>query len=138
MKKKPTRAEQLQLEWQAYNKRQKQTHCGTMTFEEYCKWVMGKTSKRIKACEKTPTYMYPSWASSTKNIKSLGPKGDNQACRNSMIERVRQGIITGDAATEIVRKSNRVGLLTSKGAYGYISDDTDIKTLGKKTQALDS
>ena len=54
-----------------------------------------------------------------------------------MIERVRMGDIVGDEAVEIVRKSNRVGLLTSKGAYGYMGNDFDPKQLGKKTQQLE-
>ena len=130
-----TKAEQLHKDWLDYNKRMKVSRCGTLTFEAYTKMLYGRVGRKIKSFDKVPTYAIPVWATSN-DIKSLKTNTSHIAARNSMVEKVIQGLIKGTDAEEIIKKSNRVGLLTSKGGYGYISDNTDPKTLGKKTQEL--
>ena len=134
-KRKPTKDEQLRLDWLDHNRRQTNPKL-RMSFDEYSKWVFGNSRQRIKAIEKCPTYTTPAWAPDNKSVKSKITKTSHQAGRNTVVERVRRGIICGSDAQEILAKTQRIGLLTSKGGYGYISPETDPKTLGKKTQEL--
>lgn len=138
-KQKPkTKEDLLRDDWLDYNKRAKSSRIPKLTFDEYKAWVYGKRPrKQVQKVEKEPVIAKPSWATTTDHVPSVVSTGVGRvAARNSMVERVVMGQVTGEEADEILRKSQRVGLLTSKGGYGYISDETDLKTLGKKTQQL--
>lgn len=133
-KPKLTKEQIFEQEWREYNKRAKSTKT-LMTFESYKAWITN-TVPTTKPKSNTKTYEHkltkPSWANTTDNIKSIGIKGSHQPARNTMMERVRLGIETGSTADEIINKSKRIGLMYSKGVYGYITDGTDPKDLGKK------
>jgi hypothetical protein len=135
MKKKLTKEQQLVEDWKAYNK-----GCSNkklkMSFDDYKRWVYGKVSKRRKDTQAEFTFGKPKWAVTNDHIASVVGHGKIELARRSMVEQVAQGIICGDEADEILVKAGRIALTTSKGCYQYISPDTDIKTLGKKTQQL--
>jgi hypothetical protein len=135
-----TKEQQLRDDWLTYNRSVKGTRISKMSFEEYSDWVYGHRRGR-KGCkrkrpEQEPVVARPVWAASTDHIPSVIGTGKVSLSRKSMVDRAIQGHEGQDVADEILRKSMRIGLLSSKGAYGYISDETDPKTLGKKTQQL--
>ncbi len=137
--KKISNEQRLIQDWTAYNKRNKSSKIN-MSFEEYKSWVLNvspKTKKTISKITNEPNISKPIWASNTDNIKSISIIGNtHQPTRNTMMEKVRMGFETGDTALEIINKSKRIGLMYSKGTYGYITDDTDPKDLGKKNPTM--
>jgi hypothetical protein len=126
-------------EWKAYNKRSKSSNI-SMSFEEYKSWVLNVSTSRKKSISKItkePHLAKPSWASNTDHIQSVNfSNHTHQPTRNTMMEKVRMGFETGEAAAEIINKSKRIGLMYSKGTYGYITDGTDVKDLGKKNPTI--
>jgi len=68
--------------------------------------------------------------SSIPSKKSMGTSSDT--CRNTAMEKVARGQITGAAATEIRRKAKCLAPAYNKGAYQYISDENAAKDAGHK------
>lgn len=130
-------AAQLKADWKQYNAQYKAQPKLRMTYEEYYNWVMG-TTKLIKPKKQTDianAFGRPSWANN-EYIPSVVSNSKTNMSRNSMVEKVARGEITGDAAEAVMAKSKRIGIAFSKGGYQYITEGTDLKTLGKKSQAL--
>lgn len=124
----------LQQDWLAFNKQYKSQPKLRMTFQEYSDWVYGKTSKP-KTTNKEFTFGRPSWAPKDTIPSVIG----NSKCslsKNSIVEKVTRGQIVGIDAEQIMSKSKRIGIAYSKGSYQYITEETDIKTIGKKSQQL--
>lgn len=69
----------------------------------------------------------------TRSIPSLhGPVDPNATARRSMMEKVKTGEITGEAAEEIVRKSKCLAPAYNKGAVQYIGSEDAAKDAGRK------
>ncbi len=106
-----------------------------MTLQEYTDWING-TSKKVKRSGiKEPTLKTPTWAITNDHIKSVKP-GTHIAVRSTIMERALMGKESLEVTQEILNKSKRIGLMYSKGTYGYITDRTDVKDLGKKNPTM--
>lgn len=128
----------LKSDWILYNKQYKSQPKLKMTYDEYCNWVMGTTKlakPKKQTNETVNNFGRPVWANN-QQIPSMISNSRATLSKNSMVEKVARGEITGDAADAVMAKSKRIGISYSKGGYQYITDDTDLKTLGKKSQAL--
>lgn len=133
--KKLTKLEQLKLDHKKYNNQYKSDKRLQMSFDEYCNWING-TTKLKAAKSKGVTISKPVWANTTDHIPSVIGTNKIIHAKASMVEKVKTGQIDGDAAVEIINKSKRIGIAYSKGSYQYITEGTDLKTIGKKTQGL--
>jgi hypothetical protein len=136
MKKKTlTKLDQLVADHKAYNDQFKHDKRLQMRFQEYVAWLTGST--RLKRTHKLPSQLSkPVWANTTDHIPSVVGTAKVTLSKSTMVEKAKLGIIDGDAATSIISKSRRIGLAYSKGGYQYITDGTDLKAMGKKTQSL--
>lgn len=136
MKKKTlNKLEQLIADHKAYNAQYKHDKRLQMQLSEYIAWVNGKTKlKRTK--QRSVTLTKPSWANTTDHIPSVIGTSKATLSKSTMVEKAKLGIIDGEAADSIISKSKRIGIAYSKGGYQYITDGTDLKTIGKKTQIL--
>jgi hypothetical protein len=56
--------------------------------------------------------------------------------RNSVMDPVQLQKETPEVREAIIAKSKRIAIAYSKGAYQYVTDETDAKTIGKKTAGL--
>jgi hypothetical protein len=130
MNKKLSKEAKLKQDWMDFNKQYRGQPKLKMTFDEYTNWVFGKTPKP-KASNKAIIVGRPCWATKD-NIPSLIGNSKASLGKNSMVEKVTQGKITGDTAEKIIRNSKRIGIAYNKGSYQYITDETDAKTIGKK------
>lgn len=125
----------LQADWKSYNAQYKSQPKLRMSYEEYYNWVMGTGKKPTTSKSLDNTFGRPVWATAN-NIPSLIGTSKTNMSRNSMVEKVTRGEITGEDAEGVMAKSKRIGIAFSKGGYQYITEDTDLKTLGKKSQQL--
>lgn len=130
-----TQLAKLKEDWKNYNAQYKSQPKLKMSYDEYETWVMGTGKKLTTHKSLANTFGRPSWANS-EVIPSLIGKGRTNMSRNSVVERVTRGEITGEAAEAVMAKSKRIGIAFSKGGYQYITEGTDLKTLGKKSQQL--
>ena len=126
--------QQVINDWKAYNKSTKDKRL-FMSFEDYKNWINGTTKKIKPSFSKEPILSIPLWANNNSHIKSV-ISNTHQSIKPSMVERVRLGLEIGTTAEEIIRKSKRIGLSYSKGCYQYISEDTDLKELGRKNPIM--
>lgn len=134
-KKKLSKHEQLLADHKAYNDQYRNDTRLQMTLAEYTKWLTG--SVKPKRNYKSATIATkPVWAATTDHIPSVISKTKIELRRTSMVEKVKTGEIEGDAANEIISKSKRISIAYSKGSYQYITEGTDLKTIGKKTQGM--
>lgn len=128
----------LEQQWRAYNAQYKSDRRLQMTLAEYTQWVNGKTrSKKPKStvASKEPVFGRPVWATQDLGQSVIG-KSKATLSRNSMVEKVARGEIKGEDAKAVIAKSKRIGVAFSKGSYQYITEETDLKAMGKKSQAL--
>lgn len=121
---------QLKREFLEYNTRQKHLKLKPLSYDEYLATVYGKV--KLKKEFKDLKYSLPV----TDCVQTAVILVDHQPVRNSMMEKALQGKLSETDTELVVAKSNRIGLSTAKGGYSYITDETDLKTLGKKTQSL--
>jgi hypothetical protein len=134
-KKKLSKQEQLLADHKAYNDQYRNDTRLQMTLAEYTNWLTG--SVKLKRNYKSATIAFkPVWAATTDHIPSVISKTKIELRRTSMVEKVKTGEIEGEAANEIISKSKRISIAYSKGSYQYITDGTDLKTIGKKTQGM--
>lgn len=69
----------------------------------------------------------------TRSIPSLKSTfGPNATARRSMMEKVKTGEVTGEAAEEIIRKSKCLAPAYNKGAVQYIGSEDAAKDAGRK------
>lgn len=136
MKKKTlNKLEQLIADHKAYNAKYKHDTRMQMLFSEYVAWVNGKTKlKRTK--NQNAQLLKPVWANTTDHIPSIIGTNKVTLSKSTMVEKAKLGIIDGEAADSIISKSKRICIAYSKGGYQYITEGTDLKTIGKKTQIL--
>lgn len=132
-----TKQQKDEVEWRAHNKRYRHDKRLQLTYDQYIDWKYGKR-KSVKKSEKDLEFGKPVWATTTEHIKSLQTNKTSIHSNRSMMSKVKNGEIIGADAELVIAKSKRIALLTSKGCYGYVGDDVDPKTLGKKTQQLES
>lgn len=130
-----TQLAKLKEDWKKYNAQYKSQPKLRMSYEEYECWVMGKVKKPTTHKSLSNTFGRPVWANS-EVIPSVIGKGRTNMSRNSVVEKVARGEITGADADAVIAKSKRIGIAFSKGGYQYITEGTDLKTLGKKSQQL--
>jgi hypothetical protein len=134
-KKTLNKLEQLIADHKAYNAQYKHDKRMQMRFTEYVAWVNGKT-KLTRTTNKNTQLSKPSWANTTDHIPSVIGTNKVTLSKSTMVEKAKLGIIDGDAAESIISKSKRICIAYSKGGYQYITEETDLKTIGKKTQIL--
>jgi hypothetical protein len=119
--------QKLLADWRKYNKDMQVSRVPPISLEEY-KNCINSTSKKYKPNNqhREPTLSIPSWATSTNHIKSI-QGGSYIPTKSMMVERALLGLETPDIANEIIRKSKRIGLMYSKGAYQYSNlDDPEV------------
>lgn len=136
MKKNLTKLEQLHKDWEEYNIKQKKNKFKPVSYQEYQDIIYGRVKSTKSGSNLTSGPSIPKWATTTTHIPSVTTNSKTTFGRTSMMERALQGHENQEVTEEIIRKSKRVGILFNKGGYGYITDETDIKTLGKKTQGI--
>jgi hypothetical protein len=136
MKKKTlTKLDQLIAEHKAYNDQYKHDKRLQIRFHDYVAWINGTT--KIKRNKNSHVQLVkPVWANSTDHIQSVIGTAKAALSKNTMVEKAKLGIIDSESASSIISKSKRIGLAYSKGSYQYITEGTDLKTIGKKTQSL--
>lgn len=131
-----TQLAKIKEDWKKYNSQYKTQPKLRMSYEEYYNWVMGTTKLKSQSHKTlSNTFGKPSWATKD-DIPSVIGTSKTTMSRNSMVEKVARGEITGEAADAVIAKSKRIGIAFSKGGYQYITEGTDLKTLGKKSQQL--
>ncbi len=89
---------------------------------------------RALGVHKKPSLDY-GWrrGASTMQIPSLDPTSvANSASTTSVMDPRALAAEPKEIRDEIIAKSKRVAISYSKGAYQYISDETDIKEIGRK------
>lgn len=136
MKKNLTKQEQLNKDWEEYNKILKKNKFKPVSIQEYQNILYGRVKPTKSNSNLSSGPSIPKWANTTIHIQSITSTSKTTFGRTSMMERALQGQENQEVTDEIIRKSKRVGILFNKGGYGYITDETDIKTLGKKSQEL--
>lgn len=88
----------------------------------------------VRSADNLPKGVYR--RSAHEDIPSHGLEGKTvektATARNTVIERVRRGEITGAEANEIVRKSKSLAPAYNKGAYQYVGSEDAAKDAGRK------
>lgn len=142
MKKKRDLEKELRLkqeaivkEWREHNKRMKAARVPIISLDEFIKRQYGGRRVGLKG-DAPYKISIPAWAITNKHVKSV-QTNTPMPTKNTMMNKVTMGKLSEEDSELVIRKAGRIGLSTSKGAYVYLTDDTDIKTLGKKTQSLD-
>lgn len=136
MKKKTlTKLDQLIADHKAYNAQYKHDKRLQMRFNDYVAWVNGKT-KLKRTANKPVQLAKPVWANTTDHIPSVFGTNKASLSKNTMVEKAKLGMFDSESAESIISKSKRIGIAYSKGSYQYITEGTDLKTIGKKTQSL--
>lgn len=136
MKKNLTKLEQLKADHKKYNLQFVADKRLQMKFEEYVAWVNGTGKMKRKWSPAQPKISKPSWAVTTDHIPSIMGTSQAKLSKTSMVEKAKMGLVDADSAIDIISKSKRIGIAYSKGSYQYITEGTDLKTLGKKSQSL--
>lgn len=133
-KQKEQQQKKLVEEWKAHNKSMKASGIKPISLDAYIKKLYG--GRRIGLKGVAPYKItIPAWASTTDHIKSLQTNKPSPT-KSSIMNDVEMGRLSEQDSALVLNKASRIGLSTSKGAYTYITDETDLKTLGKKTQSL--
>ena len=92
--------------------------------------------KTFKSSNKLPNYGWNPRGASTAHIPSKihdAPADANATTRDTMMDKVQRGEITGKEAKEIERKSKCLAPAYNKGAVQYIGSEDAAKDAGKKT-----
>lgn len=90
--------------------------------------------ERVRSKSNMPDYRWTPRQDRTKEIPShgIGNVSPDATSRETVMDKVLSGKITGDAAKEIIRKSKCLAPAFSKGAYQYISSEDSAKDAGRK------
>lgn len=75
----------------------------------------------------------PSYRRDERIIPSITSTGMINVSRNSVMEPMNLAKESDEVREAIIAKSKRIAIAYNKGAYQYVTDDTDAKTIGKKT-----
>jgi hypothetical protein len=93
------------------------------------------TAKLVKLnTNKIPDYSYCRRAGSDqyRDIKSHITSTQFVPAIKSMMNPVTLAQESEETRNEIIAKSKRIAIAYNKGAYQYLSDDADVKTIGRK------
>jgi hypothetical protein len=127
--------EEIVKEWREHNKRMKAARVPIISLDEFIKRQYGGRRVGLKG-DAPYKISIPAWAVTNKHAKSVHTNTP-MPTKKSIMNDVTMGRLSEEDSELVIRKAGRIGLSTSKGAYTYITDETDTKTLGKKTQSLD-
>lgn len=82
--------------------------------------------------EKITTAELPKYREIDRSIPSLSTSTKFQSYTKSMMDPVSLAKEPESVREAIIAKSKRIAIAYSKGAYQYISDDIDVRTIGRK------
>ena len=88
---------------------------------------------KVRSASNMPDYTWNPRGASTAHIPSLKTDVAHTASRDTVMEKVRRGEITGKDAEEIIRKSKCLAPAYNKGAVQYIGSEDAAKDAGKMT-----
>ena len=91
---------------------------------------------RVRSASNMPDYSWNPRGVSTAHIPSRihdAPADAHSTGRDTMMDKVQRGEITGKAAEEIVRKSKCLAPAYNKGAVQYVGDADAARDAGKKS-----
>lgn len=89
----------------------------------------------VRSVDNLPTHRILRLGADHSSIPSLKPDFSPDAtARDTVMERVRTGKITGEEAKEIERKSKCLAPAYNKGAYQYVGSVEAAHDSGRKTQ----
>ncbi len=92
--------------------------------------------ENFQSTNKLPNYGWNPRGASTAHIPSKihdAPADAHATGRNTVMDKVQRGEITGKDAEEVVRKSKCLAPAYNKGAVQYIGDEDAARDAGKKT-----
>jgi hypothetical protein len=90
---------------------------------------------KVRSVSNMPNYSWNPRGASTDHIPSKihdAPADANATGRDTMMDKVERGEITGKDAEEVVRKSKCLAPAYNKGAVQYVSDSDAARDAGKK------
>ena len=90
---------------------------------------------KVRSASNMPNYSWNPRGASTAHIPSLinrAPADAHSTGRNTVMDKVQRGEITGKDAEEIVRKSKCLAPAYNKGAAQYIGSEEAARDAGKK------
>jgi len=91
--------------------------------------------KNFQSGNKLPNYSWNPRGVSTAHIPSRiydAPADANATGRNTVMDKVQRGEITGKDAEEVVRKSKCLAPAYNKGAVQYVGDSNAARDAGRK------
>lgn len=91
--------------------------------------------KNFRSGNSLPNYSWNPRGASTAHIRSLihdAPADAHSTGRNTVMDKVQRGEITGKDAEEVIRKSKCLAPAYNKGAVQYIGDSEAARDAGKK------
>lgn len=92
--------------------------------------------EKVRSESNMPNYSWNPRGASTAHIPSkinTAPADAHSTGRDTMMDKVKRGVITGEEAAEIERKSKCLAPAYNKGAVQYIGDAEAARDAGKKT-----
>lgn len=137
-----TKIKQLEKELREHNKWLKQQHQPPITFDQYVDISYGTgeetESRRVKAGRSykmktyTPTHSYNRMRTKElSNYRSV--MSDNHSVHvTSIMDPRKLSQESEEVRNEIIAKSKRITVAYNKGGYQYITDGTDLKSVGRK------
>ena len=120
-------------DWLEFNKRNKSNKMDVVTLDEYVAYIHGKPlpTKQSKTKLKSTIPTYEISERNPNDIPSVAQTG-YIAVRRSKTDLHYLEKETPEVREAIIAKSKRLAPAYSKGSYQYISDEAEIKTLGRK------
>jgi hypothetical protein len=91
--------------------------------------------KNFRSTNSLPNYSWNPRGASTAHIPSRihdAPADAHSTGRNTVMDKVHRGEITGKDADEVIRKSKCLAPAYNKGAVQYIGDEDSARDAGKK------
>jgi len=91
--------------------------------------------KNFRSTNSLPNYSWNPRGASTAHIPSAihnAPADAHSTGRNTVMDKVHRGEITGKDAEEVIRKSKCLAPAYNKGAVQYIGDEDSARDAGKK------
>ena len=90
---------------------------------------------KVRSASNMPNYSWNPRGVSTAHIPSLihhAPADAHATERNTVMDKVQRGMITGKDAEEVIRKSKCLAPAYNKGAVQYVGDSDAARDAGKK------
>lgn len=141
-----TKLRKLQQEWRQHNKSLKQRNEPTITFDDYVKISHGERTQHHRELERTRTGKSRSMKDFTGTAGhkfSLARARESQkypsagmrsgiAASTSIMDPHNLQRESADVREAVISKSQRVAPAYNKGGYQYLTDETDLTSVGKK------